>query len=163
MAVRAEPHRRPASDIVQPPTPPPSEAPPAPPVQPPSAPQTQPIERHVEGAPPSAPPALAQEGPAGQWVYTHQYGWVWMPYEEAYTYVVPESAVGYMYVYGPVFGWSWVVAPWVFGLGPMPFWGPLGAAHFHWYAHPVRPGAPFHGPSWQHGGFGGGFRRGGRP
>src|SRR4030095_15965018 len=26
----------------------------------------------------------AQSAPAGQWVYTDQYGWVWMPYAQEY-------------------------------------------------------------------------------
>ncbi|HET6336641.1 MAG TPA: hypothetical protein VFG30_25635, partial [Polyangiales bacterium] len=35
----------------------------------------------LTASPPQAPPV------DGQWVYTSQYGWVWMPYSQSYTYV----------------------------------------------------------------------------
>jgi hypothetical protein len=89
---------------------------------------------------PSASPSPSQDSaaglPAGQWVYTDQYGWVWMPYSDAYTYA-PADGYGepYMYVYYPAYGWSWVVAPWVWGWGPWPFFGVGGPWHFGWYGH----------------------------
>jgi hypothetical protein len=45
-----------------------------------------------------------QAVPAGQWVYTQQYGWVWMPYGDAYSYVPPDGqGQPYEYVvYSPV-------------------------------------------------------------
>src|SRR5512138_1067308 len=61
-----------SGQTARPPTPPPSESPPAPPSENPPAPQAQ------AQAPSSVPP--------GQWVYTEQYGWIWMPYADAYTY-----------------------------------------------------------------------------
>ena len=96
-----------------------------------------------------APPAAAMQAPepqqaqpvqvvapdAGHWVYTSQYGWVWMPYAQGYTYV-PDSGDPYMYVYYPSYGWRWVVAPWIFGWGPRPYWGTWGVSHFAWYSHP---------------------------
>ena len=141
-----------------PPTPVPTGAPP-PPSQVPPAPLTQPLERHGAECAPAVAPAPPSTGPAprGQWIYTTQYGWLWMPYDEPYTYVPPDAAVGYMYVYGPTFGWAWVVAPWVFGLGPMPFWGLPGPVGFFWYGHPLHPGVPFHGHGWREGGFAHGF------
>jgi hypothetical protein len=33
--------------------------------------------------------------PAGQWVYTSQYGWLWLPYQQDYTYVDADSQVSY--------------------------------------------------------------------
>ena len=36
----------------------------------------------------------------------------------------------------PVYGWRWVVAPWVYGYGPAPYWGVWGPRYFAWYAHP---------------------------
>lgn len=59
-----------------------------------------------------------------------------MPYADAYTYA-PADGYGepYMYVYYPVYGWTWVVAPWVWGWGPWPFFGPWGSWRFGWYAH----------------------------
>ena len=40
-----------------------------------------------------------------------------------------------MYVYYPAVGWCWVVAPWLWGFGPMPFFGIYGPWHFGWYGH----------------------------
>ena len=113
------------------------------------------------GSEPGPSPALE-----GQWTFTDQYGWLWMPYDAAYTHVIPESALAYNYVYYPAFGWRWVVAPWVLGFGIAPRWGALGQARFAWYARPwFRVGAPyrpFRGPGWGHAAFGG-RPFGGRP
>jgi hypothetical protein len=110
------------------------EMPPAdvPPAAPPSAPPS------ADAAP--APPAPAEPPPAdtppGQWVYTGQYGWIWMPYSDVYTYVPPGGwGEPYAYVYGPAFGWTWVAAPWVWGFGPWPFFGVVGPVHFGWWGH----------------------------
>ena len=85
-------------------------------------------------APRSASPE--RSAPPGQWVYTQQYGWIWMPYADAYTYLPPEGyGEPYMYVYAPAYGWSWMVAPWVWGWGPWPYFGIHGAWHFGWYGH----------------------------
>jgi hypothetical protein len=84
----------------------------------------------------AAPVAAAQ----GQWVYTQQYGWVWMPYGSQYTYTPTQTGVyPSEYVYSPSYGWSWVVAPWVFGWGITPYYGVYGASHFGWYHHGYRP------------------------
>jgi len=100
----------------------PAENPPAPPANPPE--------------PPAQPQAQAESQTSGQWVYTQQYGWVWMPYGESYTYA-PSTGEGepYEYVYYPSYGWTWVVAPWVWGLGPWPYFGAFGPSHFGWYGH----------------------------
>jgi hypothetical protein len=94
-------------------------------------------------APPAPPapvttqvPSPAPPPPAGQWVYTAQYGWLWLPYAQTYTYVYPDSDVAYAYAYYPAYGWRWVTAPWVFGVGPAPYWGVRGRVGFAWYAHP---------------------------
>lgn len=94
----------------------------------------------AEVQPPSPPPGV----PAGQWVYTTQYGWVWMPYGQSYTYV-PDDGDPYMYVYYPSYGWNWVVAPWVLGWGPTPYWGTWGVRHFAWHSHPWFHGRVDHG------------------
>lgn len=115
--------------------------------------------------------------PAGQWAYTQQYGWLWMPYDQAYTHVVDDSALAYQYAYYPRIGWGWVLAPWILGFGVVPYWGGYGPAHFAWYAHPwFRLGTAHLRPSWgggfgprgfgagaghAGGGFGAGFGRGG--
>ncbi|HVO18748.1 MAG TPA: hypothetical protein VMU15_05800 [Anaeromyxobacter sp.] len=99
----------------------------------------------------------------GQWIYTQQYGWVWSPYGDAYSYVPPGGeGEPYEYVYYPDYGWMWLAAPWIWGIGPWPWFGVYGAVHFGWYGHgwwrtPERwhyhPGA-FHG--YGHDGFHGG-------
>lgn len=147
---------------LEPPGPPPSEAPPPPPMAPP--PQT---------APPGAAAAPGQQAPAqgpaaprpagtGQWVFTDQYGWVWMPYGDRYTYLPPDGATPSMYVYYPEAGWCWVVAPWLWGLGPRPYfvagprfylWFGVGLGRWYGFAGPYRhwgwPGrAYWHGGGW---------------
>jgi hypothetical protein len=97
------------------------------------------------GAPAWTPPAPAETPapqpqaatPPGQWVYTQQYGWLWMPYADAYTQV-PVNGYGepYAYVYYPAYStWTWVAAPWVWGYGPWPVFGVWGPARFGWYGH----------------------------
>ncbi len=83
-----------------PPTPQPKETPPLPPTTP---------------APPAPRSEVEQSSvPPGEWVFTHQYGWVWMPYGDEYTFT-PDYEKGdpYMYVYYPAVGWTWVEAPWL--------------------------------------------------
>jgi hypothetical protein len=99
------------------------------------------------GAPPTAqpappptdlppPPQQAQPAPqesTGQWVHTDQYGWLWMPYGDNYVYAPADgSGYPYAYVYEPALGWTWLVAPWIWGWGPRPFFGIYGPGRFHW-------------------------------
>ncbi len=115
--------------------PPPSE--PAPTEAPPPPPQAESqLPPPAQGDSQTVTPAPAA-APTGQWVYTSQYGWLWMPYGKPYTYVPGDPQVfPYQYVYYPVYGWRWVVAPWVYGYGPAPYWGVAGPRFFVWYAHP---------------------------
>jgi hypothetical protein len=112
------------ADGAPPPEAPPSQVPPPPP----------------QVAQPAAPAEAAPQpaaSPAGQWVYTSQYGWLWMPYGQPYTYVPGDTQVfPDMYVYYPAYGWRWVVAPWVYGYGPSPYWGGPGVRLYAWYARP---------------------------
>jgi hypothetical protein len=151
-----------AGGMAEPPSPAPQEPPPPPQSSyPPPPPHTQPLEpAQVTAGAPTAPPQAA--APHGQWVYTKQYGWVWMSYDDGYTQVVPDAALAYQYVFYPAFGWRWVVAPWVLGFGVAPYWGHLGPTHFHWYAHPrfVAP-RPYRGPGWGHVSAGHAMGRGG--
>src|SRR5262249_18313623 len=104
----------------------------------------------VQSAPAQSAPApvVAQAPATGQWVYTAQYGWVWMPYGSQYTYTPTDAGVyPSAYVYYPAYGWTWVAAPWVFGWGIRPFFGVFGPSHFAWYGHL--------GPRWYGYGFGG--------
>jgi hypothetical protein len=115
---------------MEPPSPPPNELPPAPPAQLPPPPQQE-----IQSAPPQQGPDVAQQAPAeGQWTYTAQYGWVWLPYGDQYTYAPTQTGVyPSEYVYYPSYGWTWLAAPWVFGWGAAPYWGVYGAGHFGWY------------------------------
>jgi len=136
--------------VDQPPTAQPQAVPPPPPYAPPPPATSAPVEPLPQDAyaqpsvPPSSqygspdvqeplpPPAVAAPSTSGQWVYTSQYGWIWMPYGSAYTYL-PASAYPDMYVYAPAWGWRWVVAPWVWGIGPRPYFGVYGFNRFVWY------------------------------
>jgi hypothetical protein len=136
-----------AQGVGEPYLPPPPSAPPAvapPPPQDMSAQMPTPPEAGPTQSPPyqnypPAPPAMQQPtaAPAGQWVNTNQYGWIWLPYSQEYTYVPSDPQVfPDQYVYYPAYGWRWVVAPWVYGYGPTPSWGPLGLRYFVWYTRP---------------------------
>jgi len=100
-----------------------------------------------------------------QWVYTSQYGWVWMPYGQQY---VDEGAYGaaspYQYVYCVGAGWSWIAAPWLWGWGPYPYFGVWGPLHFGWYRGLYRSGygwGRYRGGAPRGGYFAGGYVRGG--
>jgi hypothetical protein len=106
-------------------------------------PAPQPVEPSsaLPAQPPPPPPATAQAGvpdqqaiPPGQWVYTSQYGWIWMPYGNSYVYVA-SGADPLMYLYYPAVGWCWAVAPWVWGWGAMPYFGVVGPWRYGWYGH----------------------------
>jgi hypothetical protein len=145
----------------QPQSAPPNQVPPAPPEQLPPPPQEQ-----VQTAPPEPAPEVAQQAPAtGQWVYTQQYGWVWAPYGDEYTYApTQEGAYPQEYLYSPSYGWTWFAAPWVFGWGVSPFFGVYGPAHFGWYGSAPRAAygrAPTGSSSRVSGSVSGGFHGGG--
>jgi hypothetical protein len=135
---------------------------PPPPATNPPVPSAQPLE-HPPLQAPVATQAPAPPLPPGQWVFTQQYGWLWMPYGQGYTHVIDDAALAYEYAYYPTFGWRWVVAPWVLGFGVTPYWGAFGPRPFAWYAHPwFRVGTAHLSPSWGSGvGARGGFRSGG--
>jgi hypothetical protein len=144
---RAWPEAQP--EAVQPPTQPPEMQPPAPPAQPPAP----PVEAQVQSQPQVQQPAGGSPGAgAGQWVYTSEYGWIWMPYGNQYTYEgTPNDAYPYSYVYYPSYGWMWLAAPWVWGWGAYPYFGVRGPMGFGWYA------------GLYHAGYGWGGYRGGGP
>jgi len=74
-------------------------------------------------------------------VYTSEYGWIWMPYGGQYTYEGTASdASPYSYVYYPSYGWMWLAAPWIWGWGAYPYFGPRGPGGFGWYAGLYRAG-----------------------
>jgi hypothetical protein len=149
----------------QPNAPAPAQPPPPPPQEPPPPPaeaqnvepdQNQPAE--VVASQPQQPPS------SGQWVYTTQYGWVWMPYGAQYVYEPTyEGAYPYSYVYYPANGWIWLSSPWVWGWGPWPYFGVYGPRFFVWYSHPGFYGrfgfghrAPVFHRGWGYRGWGGG-------
>jgi hypothetical protein len=132
--------------------------------QPPAPPETPPPPPESTQSQPTGPPRDGASG--GQWVYTDQYGWVWMPYGDEYVYT-PEAAgvEPYVYLYYPARGWMWVTAPWIWGIGPRPFFGTIGPWHYHWYRGPVYygriPGRSLYRGGYVHR-FGGHFHRGRR-
>jgi hypothetical protein len=114
----------------------------------------------AQSAPAAAPPSQT-----GQWVYTNQSGWVWMPYGAQY---VDEGTYGgdspYQFVYGARIGWSWVAAPWLWGWGPYPYFGVFGPLHFGWYRGLYRAGygwGRYRGGFPRGGHYAGGYARGG--
>jgi hypothetical protein len=125
----------------------------APSAPPSTAPPGLPPAASIPEPPPQVadPPAAAEVAPpAGQWTYTSQYGWLWLPYDQSYTYVYAGSDVSYEYAYYPAYGWRWVASPWVFGLGPAPYWGARGRVGFAWYAHPwFHSGVGYRGGSYR--------------
>jgi len=82
---------------------------------------------------------------------------VWMPYGQAYTNVPTNGATPNMYVYYPSVGWCWMVAPWVWGWGPMPYFGVHGPKRFSWhgngYGHWYGYKGGAYGPGWNGGGY----------
>ncbi len=159
-AVRAQDEQ----NAAQPPTQPPAEAPPAPPAEPPAPPS---VMQSPEANTPQ--PQGQQATGQGQWVFTSQYGWLWMPYGAQYTYEPPAVQGSYVYpysyVYYPSYGWAWLYSPWVWGWGPSPFFGYYGPRHFVWYRGPgfyprgwvarPYPGWGVYGHGFYRGGFGG--------
>lgn len=147
------------------------DAPPAteegPPVQ--TAPPAPPQDQTQAPVQPTSPAPQA----GGQWAYTAQYGWVWVPSDASTTTVEDQP---YAYLYTPSYGWTWYASPWGFGVpyfhGPRVWGHPyFGARPFGYAPRGVvgprvfapRIGAPFaapHGGGAFHGG-GGGFHGGG--
>src|SRR5664279_4533883 len=122
-----------APAAVQPSEAAPVQLPPPPPQQPPTPPaQTY---QQAPQQQPYAPQAQVQvQDPGGQWVYTTQYGWIWMPYGNQYTYEgTATDTQPYAYAYYPSYGWTWLAAPWVWGWGAYPYFGVLGPSHYGWY------------------------------
>jgi hypothetical protein len=126
--------------------------------------QPAPAQAPVQAAPPDegpAPPASqwTYSYPTGQWVYTAENGWVWVP---AGATATVDEGVPYTYLYTPAYGWTWYVSPW--GWGPYHYggwvvhpWRPYGWRG-GWVAHPRVVG---HLGVWRGGWHGGGGFRGG--
>jgi outer membrane lipoprotein SlyB len=148
------------TEAAQPSSPPPQQAPAPPPNEIPP--------------PPVQAQSSAPASPGGQWVHTQQYGWLWMSYGDQFNYAPADGDVcPYSYVYYPAVGWTWVVAPWIWGWGPMPYFGVYGGVHYRWFGHgwgtawrgfrpmPLRAGFPYRGGMGHTGGrgFGGGHGR----
>lgn len=144
--MQAPPMQAPSAEAApaQPPAPQPDVQPPAPPANPPPM-QAGPQYQAQPGQP--APTA------GGQWVFTQQYGWLWMPYGDQYVYT-PQATTGvvypYEYVYRPVYGWTWITAPWVWGWGPRVYFS-IGPRYYGWHHRPFFGHRVF-------GGFRGGVR-----
>lgn len=76
------------------------------------------VTRASDARPPTAdkkieePPRFVYD--AGEWVRAVDYGWVWIPRDLTISSSGTES---YAYLYTPLYGWSWYLAPW----GPGPY------------------------------------------
>jgi hypothetical protein len=142
-----------APALPPPPAPPAAQAQPQPPPPPQAEPaQEQPAPPAAQSEPPSpvpaseaaayppAPQVTEQMAAQGEWVYTPQYGWTWVPYGST---ALTVGAQPYVYLFAPSYGWRWFVSPW--GIGPFhygawgwgPRWGPRyapprGLAGFHY-------------------------------
>ncbi|MGD1149428.1 MAG: glycine zipper domain-containing protein [Thermoanaerobaculaceae bacterium] len=137
-----EPQADSADSTAQPSAPEPGGSPPTPPAMTATPP--------VSGSPVQQPAA-----PPGEWAFTQQFGWVWMPYGAQYTFTTDyERGDPYMYVYYPAAGWTWVEAPWLWGWGPIPFFGVSHGVRFGWYGHGWGPRwqgqRPAHYRPWHH-------------
>jgi hypothetical protein len=117
--------------VVEPTVPVPVLVPPAPPVHLPPAPVYSPASAVVQAGPVVA---------GGEWAFTSQYGWVYMPYDSRY--VVAYASRPYAYVYCSGFGWRWLAAPWVVGSGPYPYFAGRGPFTYDWYRSLHRAGHP---------------------
>src|ERR1700737_4895159 len=74
-------------EAAQPSSPAPTLNPPGPPENPPPPPaEVQNQGQNGNEVPGVMATQPQQPGPSGQWVYTDQYGWVWMPYGAQYVY-----------------------------------------------------------------------------
>ncbi|MBL8910586.1 MAG: hypothetical protein JNM17_07760 [Archangium sp.] len=94
---------------------------------------------------PPPPPGVDVATPDGQWVYTQQYGWLWLPYDASYAQTTATTSLAY--AYGPALGWSWINAPWVIGLGPRPWFGTrIARAHYAWWRPVIHPARVMTGP-----------------
>lgn len=110
------------------------------------------VQQHQAQQAPSVSPTL----PTGQWVYTQQYGWVYAPYDQTYTYVDPNATYAQAYIYRPTMGWGWYISPWIISIGPRPYWGAWGPGRYAWYAHPwFRARSYSGGPAYYGGHWGG--------
>jgi hypothetical protein len=133
-AAGAQESLAPPPSAAPPPTAAPLEPPPAPPEQPPPLPLG---DDEWQEPLPGAPEVAA----SGQWVYTGQYGWVFMPYGNQYVHEgAVEDAYPFAYVYYPDQGWIWVAAPWVWGWGAYPYFDIQGPWIFGWYSGLYRSG-----------------------
>ncbi len=91
-----------------------------------------------------------QQSASGQWVYTNQYGWVWMPYGNSYTYVRRLAAMRQTCtsITRPSVG-AGSLRPRVWGWGPMPFFGVYGTARIRVVRLRLRPLVRFRGAVWR--------------
>ncbi|MFN8010016.1 MAG: hypothetical protein U0P81_01295 [Holophagaceae bacterium] len=140
----------PPPEQTAPPTPAPKDPPPPPPRERP--------------APPATSSDRDRDRDGGQWVYTEQHGWVWMPYGEDCIHESDDGGPPHMYLYTQDVGWCWVLAPWLWGWGPRPWFGPVGYHRYvwwgvgvgRWYGFRGHPGGWGHRGVWRGGPWTGG-------
>ena len=109
-----------------------------------TAPPYAPPQQQGQPPPPPPPPGNGAQGQApapppprpngqavysyqtGQWVFTDEQGWVWVP-AGASTQTIDN--VPYTYLYTPAAGWTWYISP----------WGPGRYRYGGWVHHAWRP------------------------
>jgi hypothetical protein len=125
----------PSPQVAQPTTAAPTEVPPAPPL----VPALSPIRaeaKYLAGEPLEDAQATDVQGSGdGQWVFTEQYGWAFMPYGEQYVDRGQSTQVEapFAFIYCPSNGWGWVAAPWLWGWGTYPYFGAADPNRLSWY------------------------------
>ena len=116
----------------QQPAPPPPPAPaqaqtaPPPPVSP--APQSAPVPAPPQPQTAPSPSTWVVSSAGGQWVYTSDYGWIWVPAGASTRNI---EGIPYVYLYTPAYGWTWYVSPWGrgryhYGVWVRHAWHPIG-------------------------------------
>jgi hypothetical protein len=151
------------------PAPPQTSGPQTPVAQPPATtvtaaqPPSQPPPQTEPRAYPAPPQGAGQMATQGEWVYTAQNGWIWVPRGSTATTVGVEP---YAYLYVPSYGWGWFASPW--GLGPFHYgpwgWGPRWGVRYAppgWGGIRGYGGRGYFGAGRGYGGFRGGGGHGG--
>jgi hypothetical protein len=108
----------------------------APSLQPGQSPPPPPSEGQAQASP---HPAAVRRGAAagGSWVYTLEYGRIWVPYANEHTYGgMAAAASPYWYSYRPLYERLWLAEPWLWSLDVQPDFGPLGPSGLEWYRGP---------------------------
>jgi len=133
---------------------PPDLQPPAPPQQPPAP----PVEAQGQAQPEvQQPVAAGQPAAGGQWVYTNDYGWIWMPYGNQYVYEALQRRLSLFLCVLPQLRMDVAGSALDLGLGRLSLLWRSRSQRLWLVSRPYRAGYGWGG---YRGGYGGGFRGG---